>query len=94
MKDSDNNKENIIFETNVKQSDHCRADDDQDQVLDTIIKKKFTDIIDNLDAEINSDIKSFRNIALMHREIQDIELEKEEQVTLASTDAAHDTTES
>ena len=63
-------------------------------MLDTIIKKKFTDIIDNLDAEINSDIQSFRNIALMHREIQDIELEKEEQVTLASTDAAHDTSES
>ncbi len=39
--------------------------------MDTIIKKKFTDIIEQLDAEINSDLESFRTIALLHRDLDE-----------------------
>lgn len=75
---------------------------DDDDPLDTMIKKKFTDILDNLDAEINQDNIAFRNTRTnLQRLLRALELndddaevrrvESEDDPTLASSDVNPDT---
>lgn len=63
-------------------------------MLDTMIKKKFTDIIDNLDAEINDDIAAtrFRNSSNAFRILSALEdMNSDENATLASSEITPDT---
>ena len=84
------NKENrVLFETNAKPCNQSGLLDQEE--LDTIIKKKFTDIMEQLDAEINSDLESFRTIALLHRDLDEELITQREETTNASSDHNNET---
>ncbi len=40
------------------------------ELLDTMIKRKFADIIDNLDTEITNDIHSYQTIIELNRQME------------------------